>query len=412
MAFTRIVSVGFGPDLFLVVQNDGPITWDQAARAAATLDDAGPAGHLATITGAFQSLWIERLLQAEPVATSGLSGPWIGLSRDAQGGGFEWITGEPLDYTDWADGEPNNFATPERWVQLWDGNAAWNDNDQSFPRETVTGFVAELSANAANALTGTPGDDILVTGAGADTAAGGAGDDRIAGRAGNDALTGEDGGDTLFGGTGNDLLGGGGDADQIFGGEGADRAFGGAGDDMLFGQAGFDGLIGGTGDDLAFGGSEGDRLSGEIGDDTLHGGTGNDALFGGAGDDVVGGGSGADRLYGGTGVDVLRDGAGRDLVFGGAGSDFLEAGAGDDQLWGGGDADIFVYADLGLGRDTIRDFAAGEDVLDLRGMAASAGGALQIQDVARGTWIRGDADDWILVLDVAAADLGAGDILL
>ena len=32
---------------------------------------------------------------------------WIGLKRNDQGG-FEWIDNSPLDYTSWADGEPNN----------------------------------------------------------------------------------------------------------------------------------------------------------------------------------------------------------------------------------------------------------------------------------------------------------------
>ena len=36
---------------------------------------------------------------------------WIGLSDSEQEGQWEWVTGEPLDYTNWVEGEPNNCTS-------------------------------------------------------------------------------------------------------------------------------------------------------------------------------------------------------------------------------------------------------------------------------------------------------------
>ena len=77
---------------------------------------------------------------------------------------------------------------------------------------------------------------------------------------------------------------------------------------------------------------------GDNGHDTLLGGEGNDALFGGSGNDL---------LLGGEGNDVLMGDAGDDTLVGGAGSDHFYAEFGDD------------------GRDVIKDFVLGEDLIKL-----------------------------------------------
>ena len=122
----------------------------------------------------------------------------------------------------------------------------------------------------------------------------------------------------------------------IAGGLGDDVVLGGEGDDVLRGdfnlKAPQDGRMGG--DDVLYGRGGDDRIGGKVGDDALYGGAGDDALFGGMGDDV------------------LRGGLGRDMLMG-------------DSPAGGG-ADTFVLA-AGQGTDTVRDFAAGVDLLGLAG---------------------------------------------
>jgi serralysin len=84
------------------------------------------------------------------------------------------------------------------------------------------------------------------------------------------------------------------------------------------------------------------------GNETLLGGSGNDRLSGLAGDDLLQGQGGADKLRGGDGDDVLDGAAGR------------------DQLWGGAGEDTFLFRARD-GADTLMDFTAGEDHIQIIG---------------------------------------------
>jgi len=110
------------------------------------------------------------------------------------------------------------------------------------------------------------------------------------------------------------------------------------------------------------GGDGADTLTGANGKDLLIGGAGNDTLHGQGGDDMLHGGRGDDILHGGAGSDTIRGSQGDDRIVGGAGDDFLYGNDSDDGE--GSDRDIFVFAS-GDGHDTIRDFTAGEDRIDL-----------------------------------------------
>ena len=127
-----------------------------------------------------------------------------------------------------------------------------------------------------------------------------------------------------------------------------------------------DTIIGTTGDDRLDGTTDADLIRGRGGDDVLHGdgyapgipgnGQGPAAYIGG--DDTLRGGGGNDRLSGGHGADVLVGGAGADVFSFGTHVPFNTNSV---------TPDIFVL-DSGVGegaRDAIRDFAQGEDVIDL-----------------------------------------------
>ncbi len=87
-------------------------------------------------------------------------------------------------------------------------------------------------------------------------------------------------------------------------------------------------------------------------DDTLDGTDEDEILIGGRGDDTINGGSGNDVLKGANGDDILAGGDGFDTLIGGSGNDTF----------------IFEYfADALVQEDTIADFEAGEDVIELRG---------------------------------------------
>lgn len=107
-----------------------------------------------------------------------------------------------------------------------------------------------------------------------------------------------------------------------------------------------------------------DTVVGGIGDDFIRGQFGNDQIFGGDGADELQGNGGNDLIEGGSGLDSLTGGSGADTIFGGTGMDVIDGGAGFDLLAGGGGSDRFLLTNEG-GTDSIADFTAGEDLLDV-----------------------------------------------
>jgi hypothetical protein len=88
--------------------------WDEASVAARK---AG--GHLVTLSSAAENRFVYDLFSSDPVFTKtgengSLEGPLIGLFQatgsSEPGGGWTWETGEPLDYTNWSPGNPDNYA--------------------------------------------------------------------------------------------------------------------------------------------------------------------------------------------------------------------------------------------------------------------------------------------------------------
>ena len=121
-------------------------------------------------------------------------------------------------------------------------------------------------------------------------------------------------------------------------------------------------------------------------------------LTGTAHADIIAGFGGADRLEGLGGNDLLFGGAGNDELIGGAGTDILVGGSGDDALTGGAGADTFVHESAGDGLDTLLDFTAAEDEVQLAGAAAAYtydpdSGALLHADGGYGVAFSGASDD-------------------
>lgn len=78
------------------VLTNGVKSWEQAQAEAISLG-----GNLVTINNAAEETWLKQTFgQTE--------GFWIGLNDRRIEGQFEWVNGEPITYTNWASGEPNN----------------------------------------------------------------------------------------------------------------------------------------------------------------------------------------------------------------------------------------------------------------------------------------------------------------
>jgi hypothetical protein len=86
-------------------------------------------GYLATITSQAESDFVYNNGVKDlsvPVGDYN-RGIWIGLNDAMMEGTFVWENGEPVSYTNWEAGEPNNFGPGEDYVQIQPWNGKWND---------------------------------------------------------------------------------------------------------------------------------------------------------------------------------------------------------------------------------------------------------------------------------------------
>jgi hypothetical protein len=106
-------TAGGNGHLYEVVRVGTPLTWDSARAAAQAL---GPGWDLATITSADENAFVKTLFEADPTFTRGFTrcpdpdicwywiGPWIGgfnvTDPRAPDTSFQWVTGEPISFTD------------------------------------------------------------------------------------------------------------------------------------------------------------------------------------------------------------------------------------------------------------------------------------------------------------------------
>lgn len=120
------------------------------------------------------------------------------------------------------------------------------------------------------------------------------------------------------------------------------------------------------------GGSSGDTIMGNQAANVLWGYGGNDRLNGDTGNDTLYGGSGSDRIYGGKGNDKLYGESGNDLLYAAAGADRLNGGSGSDSFTFKALSDSTVAKS---GRDTIFDFTAKSDRIDLSAIDANTSSA-------------------------------------
>lgn len=80
-------------------------------------------GHLATIRNQAEQDWIVATFLTPTITL------WIGLNDVQNEGTFVWASGEPVTYTNWAAGEPNNNAGIEDWTHVYPPfQAKWNDH--------------------------------------------------------------------------------------------------------------------------------------------------------------------------------------------------------------------------------------------------------------------------------------------
>jgi len=144
---------------------DSPVTWAQAeALASAMALGACKNAHLATVTSPEEQAVISGLM--EPTTENGWLGGFQPADEMSLAENWQWITGEPFVYTNWAEGEPND--TPygdyipgyEQHLETYQGSGLWNDAPGYEPKyyyiieyedcrlEATFGFVAKYKKGA------------------------------------------------------------------------------------------------------------------------------------------------------------------------------------------------------------------------------------------------------------------------
>ncbi len=111
-----------------------PMTWEEAEKFC---EEEG--GHLAVITSPLEQRRIEKLTE-----NAVLGHYWIGASDEAEEGTWTWVTGERMDYLNWADNQPSNSETAENITENdmeLKSDGTWDDRDET----QELGFILEFS---------------------------------------------------------------------------------------------------------------------------------------------------------------------------------------------------------------------------------------------------------------------------
>lgn len=141
ITFADVVSipddaVKFNGHYYYLYEGGIASTYEEAAKYC-----NGKGGYLATITSQEENDFVYSYILQQ-----GFESAYFGLSDSASEGTWEWCTGEPLDYTNWHSGEPNNEYSNEDYGLFYYkySDGSWNDGD--FNRKTVndgSAFICE-----------------------------------------------------------------------------------------------------------------------------------------------------------------------------------------------------------------------------------------------------------------------------
>jgi hypothetical protein len=132
-----------GHDYYLL----SPNTWTMSEAEAESLD-----GTLAVIKNSKEQEWVFSAFGAYGGTNRNL---WIGLHRSFHGGPLVWVTGEKLDYADWAGGQPDDSGGVEDCVFMVSSNRPWG----LFPAGTWDDITdsAIIDGSAPNGVVELPG---------------------------------------------------------------------------------------------------------------------------------------------------------------------------------------------------------------------------------------------------------------
>lgn len=126
---------------------DNNSSWTDAENKSVSLG-----GHLVTIRSGAENDWLFNWVLS--ITGDGVYGAWIGLSQlpnsPEPAGGWVWSSGEPVVYTNWQPGEPNNHGD-ENWAKMYvrqhdydEIPSFWNDTIHYEPGRPDTVGIVEV----------------------------------------------------------------------------------------------------------------------------------------------------------------------------------------------------------------------------------------------------------------------------
>jgi uncharacterized protein YfaP (DUF2135 family) len=125
---------------------ENPMTWSQARDIC-----VGAGGHLVTITSAEEMQYLANLMNDYfarfPEDKERFCRPWIG--GYGMTGLWNWVTGEPFEYSNFAPGKPDNNGQDEFFLHICNDSYQWNDLNNGDTLEHLhRGFICEFDSLA------------------------------------------------------------------------------------------------------------------------------------------------------------------------------------------------------------------------------------------------------------------------
>ncbi len=97
---------------------DIAMTWHEACVYCQKLG-----GHLVTITSKEENDFVYRNLGIDGINI------WIGATDETEEGTWQWVTGEPFIYSNWATQMPDDYQHGQDYAIFWDlSPQRWDDN--------------------------------------------------------------------------------------------------------------------------------------------------------------------------------------------------------------------------------------------------------------------------------------------
>jgi|GEM_PF-3332790 len=137
------------------------VSWEEAKLAAESVSYLGVQGHLVTITDELEDSFVYfQINNGNPLGFT-----WFGLYQDLNDvnyseplGGWKWVTGEPVVYSNWFTAQPNNGGGNEHYGYYWPA-FDWADTrlDSSAPTAYVIEYDTADAVPFCNGLTGGTG---------------------------------------------------------------------------------------------------------------------------------------------------------------------------------------------------------------------------------------------------------------